>query len=333
MIHGKKILIFGGSGSLGKALIDRYIDHNEVYVYSRDECKQWEIRLSNPSPGLHFVIGDVRDPIKIKKTLSRIRPHVLIMAAAMKHIDRCEYETTECIATNLMGTVNILHVIEEDQMDLESVCFVSTDKACSPVNIYGMCKAASECCIVETSLHVPSVKFVVVRYGNVLNSRGSIIPILHQVGQDTNKTRFSLTDTRMTRFIMTLEQSVDLIEHALLHAPSGTIVIPKLVSMKLVDLISIFSDIYQKPWELSQLRPGEKTLESLINETQSRRLTLSHDRDYYYILPYHQHTEAPTAQEIRDYNSLLNPISREELRDLLMGLELIPSTGPPGQPR
>lgn len=326
MIHGKRILIFGGSGSLGRSLIQRYIDHNKVYIFSRDECKQWEIRLSNPSNNLQFVIGDVRDPIKIKKTLSRVRPHVLIMAAAMKHIDRCEYETTECIQTNLLGTVNILHAVEEDQMDLESVCFVSTDKACSPVNIYGMCKAASECCIVETSLHVPSVKFVVVRYGNVLNSRGSIIPILHQVGQDPSKTKFHLTDANMTRFIMTLEQSVNLIEHALLHAPSGSIVIPKLVSMRLVDLISIFSVIYHKPWELSTLRPGERIMESLINETQSRRMTLSEDKEYYYILPCHHHWSGGT-HDIMDYNSLLNPISKEELRQLLLGLQLIPPTG------
>lgn len=330
MIHNKRILIFGGSGSLGRALLDRYVGDNEVYIYSRDECKQWEMRLSCRSQNLHFIIGDIRDPDKVKKTILRIRPQILIMAAALKHIDRCEYETHECVATNLQGTMNILDAIEEGY-GIETVCFVSTDKACSPVNMYGMCKAASECCMIEASCHTPSIKFVVVRYGNVLNSRGSIIPILHQIGQDPSQPTFALTDLQMTRFIMTLEQSVDLIEHAILYADSGCIVVPKLVSMKLVDLIEIFSALYKKPWVLTGLRPGEKLQESLINETQSRRLTTSQDGGYYYILPHHCQHLPPVAQEIQDYNSLLNPISKHDLGQLLQELQLTGHTQPQGQ--
>jgi FlaA1/EpsC-like NDP-sugar epimerase len=154
--------------------------------------------------------------------------------------------------------------------NLEKVCFISTDKACSPVNIYGMTKAASECLMIEKSKFISSIKFVCVRYGNVLNSRGSIIPMLHKLGNDINTSHFKITDRKMTRFVMTLDQSVDLVDHALLYAESGDIVIPKLISCVVIDLIEIFSELYDKPILDGKLRPGEKMLESLINETQSK---------------------------------------------------------------
>jgi len=177
--------------------------------------------------------------------------------------------------------------------------------------------------MIEASLRIPRVRFVIVRYGNVLNSRGSIIPILHKIGQDTSKLFFPLTDPSMTRFVMSLEQSVSLIEHAILFAPSGYIVIPRLVSMRLVDLLSIFSEIYQKPIREIGLRPGEKILESLINETQSKRLEHTTEM-YLYIKPCHLMTHDTIIQNIpHDYNSLMNPMSREELREFLLKLQLI----------
>jgi len=323
-IENKIILIFGGTGSLGNALVDRYLLNNKMHLYSRDESKHWKIALDRNHPNnLDFIIGDIRNKDKVCQTMIRINPDIIIIAAAMKHIDKCEFETNESIETNLIGTKNILDGIETHKLllnNLKSTCFISTDKACSPVNVYGMCKAISETLIVEKSKYIPEFKFVAVRYGNVLNSRGSIIPMLHTIGQNNNITEFKLTDEKMTRFVMTLEQSVDLIEHALLYAESGDIVIPKLISLNVIDLIEIFSEIYNKPMVISGLRPGEKLLESLINETQSSRLKF-HKDGWMYIKP--SFKKIDYNNDIKDYNSTINPLSKEELKIYLKNLNLI----------
>jgi len=323
-IENQNIIIFGGTGSLGNALVSRYLNNNTIHLYSRDESKHWKMALDlNYPKNLNFVIGDIRNKEKVCQTMIRINPTIIIIAAAMKHIDKCEYESNESIETNLLGTKNILDGIETHKLllsNLSSVCFISTDKACSPVNIYGMCKAISEALIVEKSKYLSNFKFVAVRYGNVLNSRGSIIPMLHEIGKNENMKEFKLTDDRMTRFVMTLEQSVDLIEHALLYAQSGDIVIPKLISLNVKDLLEIFSEIYNKPVILSGLRPGEKLLESLINETQSSRLKFNKD-GYMYIQPSFKDIEY--NYDIKDYNSTINPLDKESLKKYLQLLNLI----------
>lgn len=322
-MHNKTILIFGGSGSLGHKLVDRYLNNNTIYVYSRDECKHWKMSISyKKHPNLHFIIGDIRDFSKVRQSISRFNPDVIIIASALKHIDRCEYETNECISTNLLGTQNVLNVIESLRYDLKlsKVCFVSTDKACSPVNIYGMCKASSECLMIEKSKYIPNIKFVTVRYGNVLNSRGSIIPKLHEMGTNDKYQKYIITDDRMTRFVMTLDQSVDLIQHALDYGESGDVVIPKLISCKIIDLIEIFSEKYDKPVEKGELRPGEKLLESLINETQSMRLIIGKD-GYMFIKP--PYKNIMVENDVKDYNSTLNPLSKADLKKYLLELNLL----------
>ena len=323
-ITKNKILIIGGTGSLGTQLTKKYLDDNELYLYSRDECKHWAMEIDfNNHPNLHFIIGNIADKEKIKQTILRHNFDIIIIAAALKHIDKCEYETDQCINTNLLGTKNVLDEIENNLTlltNLKSVCFISTDKACSPVNIYGMTKAASECLIIEKAKYIPSIKFVCVRYGNVLNSRGSIIPMLHKLGKNKDTQHFKITDRRMTRFVMTLDQSVDLVEHALLHGESGDIVIPKLMSCKIPDLIEIFSEIYNKPIVDDKLRPGEKLLESLINETQSMRLVNGPD-GYMYIRP--PFKNMMNMSDICDYNSMINPLTKEELKEYLLNLNLI----------
>lgn len=323
-MENENILIIGGTGSLGHKLVDRYLKNNTVFVYSRDESKHWKMSIDySKNPNLRFIIGDIRDVSKIQQTILRINPTIIILAAALKHIDRCEYETNECISTNLSGTQNVLNVIENFQTTLKvkTVCFVSTDKACSPVNIYGMAKAISECLMIEKAKEVPNIKFVTVRYGNVLNSRGSIIPTLHQIGENEAYTSYSITDKRMTRFVMTLEQSVDLIEHAILKAESGDIVIPKLISCKIIDLIELFSEKYNKPIKESDLRPGEKMLESLINETQSLRLEFG-ENGYMYIKPPYKNIMT-NNNDIKDYNSKINPLTKTELKLYLENLNLL----------
>ena len=324
MLIGQKILIIGGTGSLGNKLTEIYLNNNEIYLYSRDESKQWNMEIDyNNHPNLNFIIGNICDKNKIKQTLLRYNFDIIIMAAALKHIDKCEYETNECLNTNLLGTKVVLDEIENNitvLTNLKQVCFVSTDKACSPVNIYGITKAASECLMIEKAKYIPSIKFVCVRYGNVLNSRGSIIPMLHKIGLNNDILQYKLTDEKMTRFVMTLEQSVDLIEHALLYAESGDIVIPKLISCKIVDLMEIFSNIYNKPIVKSVLRPGEKLLESLVNETQSVR-TVNGPDGYMYIKPPYKNMS--NTDNIRDYNSTINPLSKEDLKEYLISLKLV----------
>lgn len=322
-MKNQKIIIFGGTGSLGNKLTEKFISDNELYLYSRDECKHWNMNINyNNHKNLNFIIGDIINKEKVEQSLLRHNFDVIIMAAAMKHIDKCEFETNECINTNLLGNKNILDIIETKKShltNLKTVCFVSTDKACSPINVYGMCKSISELLMVEKSKYIKNIKFVSVRYGNVLNSRGSIIPKLHKIGLDQQYKNYTITDKRMTRFVMTLEQSVELIMNAINNGESGDIVIPKLVSCKVIDLIEIFSEIYNKPILNGKLRPGEKMLESLINETQSMRL-VKDDNGYSYIKPCYKNIE---CTDLIDYNSKLNPMSKEELKEYLINLNLI----------
>jgi FlaA1/EpsC-like NDP-sugar epimerase len=215
-------------------IIETFIENNTIVNYSRDECKHWKMSLKYKTTNLSFIIGDIRDYGKVENAILREQPNIIIIMAALKHIDRCEYAIEECVKTNLNGPLNVLNSIESNNdrlTSLETVIFISTDKACEPTNVYGMAKALAESAIVEKSLYIKKIKFVNVRYGNVLNSRGSIIPILHEKGIDPNIHEFSLTHRDMTRFVMTLEQSVALIEHAINKAESGDIVIPKLISL------------------------------------------------------------------------------------------------------
>jgi FlaA1/EpsC-like NDP-sugar epimerase len=326
MIQNKKILIFGGTGSLGYEFVKRYIDTNYIYNYSRDECKQWQMKLDfNNTNNLKFIIGDVINKVKIEETILRIKPQIIIIASAMKHIDQCEYNSDQSINTNLLGVKNILDVIENRQNDinpiLETVLFVSSDKACSPINIYGLCKAMSESLVVEKSYYIKNIKFVNIRYGNVLNSRGSIIPLLHTIGKNPEKNAFTLTDINMTRFIMTLSQSVDLIEHAILNGENGDTVIPELVSMKIIDLLELFSEKYNKPIKIIGLKPGEKMLESLINETQSARI-VKYDK-YSHIKSVFSFKNSIDIENMKDYNSKINTLTKSELFDYLQTMSLI----------
>jgi len=323
MLNNKKILLFGGSGSLGRKFIDTYIEGNEITNYSRDECKHWEMSLKYKSPNLKFIIGDIRDYNSVENAILREQPHLIIIMAALKHIDRCEYAIHECLQTNCIGPMNVLNTIEKNNdrlVNLEVVVMVSTDKACEPTNVYGMAKALAESAIVEKSLYIKNRKFVNIRYGNVLNSRGSIIPILHEKGSDPEVKEFTLTHEDMTRFVMTLEQSVQLIEYAAIHGESGDTVIPKLISLRMIDLMKIFSEKYGKPIKITGLRPGEKMLESLISETQAMRLVKTAS-GYMHIKPAYKNLLV--TEDVQNYNSKLNPLSKDDLQEFMNSLKLI----------
>lgn len=274
-----RYLIFGGTGSLGKKLIERLLPQHSVAVYSRDEAKHWTIRnelaggelATRSKDGLKFFVGDIRDQQRVKETIRQYNPSIIIVAAALKQVDTCELSPSEAVLTNLTGTQNVVNAVNElAGRELTSgvkVLFVSTDKACAPVNVYGMCKSISE--RIVSSQQNSHVKFLCVRYGNVLESRGSIIPLFKF--QAENADHLTVTDPEMTRFVMTLDDSVNLIQETLVAGLNGETWIPKLPAMKIGDLAQIFSELSNKAIKIIGLRPGEKLHEDLINESESVR--------------------------------------------------------------
>lgn len=270
-----RYLIIGGTGSLGKKLIQRLGKSSEkkgsVAVYSRDEAKHWT--LKNEGYISHFFVGDIRDTPRLKEAIQQFKPNVIIIAAALKQVDTCELSPNESVKTNLQGTQNVIQAIDELTGEavtkLHTVLFVSTDKACSPVNVYGMCKAISERLVTSKAAHNKSINYLAVRYGNVLESRGSIIPLFKF--QVENQEFITVTDPDMTRFVMTLDNAVDLIQHTIENGKSGEIWVPKLPSMRIGDLAEIFSEIYKKPIKIIGHRPGEKLHEDIINLSESIR--------------------------------------------------------------
>lgn len=278
-LGARRILIYGGTGSLGKRLIERLAPDHEIIVYSRDEAKHWTIKNNIAEQPWHgnvkFMVGDIRDPDRIFESLIEVDPHVVILAAALKQVDTCERTPNESVLTNVLGTQNVITAVKrlsKMQSHLDKVLFVSTDKACSPVNTYGMCKAISERLITSVaSSNSIGVKFFATRYGNVLESRGSIIPLFKY--QAEHHDHLTVTDPNMTRFLMTLDDSVDLIIKTLKSGRSGETWIPKIASMRIGDLADIFSKQSGKSIKIIGPRPGEKQHEDLINASESARTT------------------------------------------------------------
>lgn len=279
----ENILIFGGTGSLGKALIRRLRTKNTLAVYSRDEAKHWTIKNQlKDHTGISFYVGDIRDAARVAEICRKVRPSVIIMASALKQVDTCEISPFESIQTNTLGIRSVCESVVnlgEYLSKLHSVLLVSTDKACAPTNVYGMSKALAERLVTSYESFQTNTKFVAVRYGNVLESRGSIIPLFkHQI--DT-KAPLTVTDERMTRFIMTLDQSIDLIENTISRAESGQIWIPRIPAMKIIDLANIFAKRSSSKVQITGMRPGEKLHEDLISEPESIR---TRDIDGHYVI-------------------------------------------------
>ena len=271
LICGKSILIFGGAGSLGTELVRKLLPNNQIVVASRDEAKHWELKNKfNNNSWLQTAICDIRNYDRVFEILIRHKPAIVIAAAAMKQVDTCEYAPGESIDTNILGIRNLLKAVQDAsllKLHPECFCFVSTDKACNPINIYGMCKAISEKMVLRAAQDNPAVKYVTVRYGNVLNSKGSIIPLFQKQVQSSES--LTLTDERMTRFMMTLNESVALINSAITEGANGDMFIPALSSMKIIDLANYFSKKFGKTIKTVGIRPGEKIHEVLLNEEEA----------------------------------------------------------------
>lgn len=275
------IMIFGGAGSLGHTLVKKYLPISKnIFVVSRDEAKHWELHnhinfsFPNTKNRLKTLIGDVRDLDRLVELINQCKPDTVIIAQALKQVDVCESYPEESIKTNILGVNNTIKAIEQHNSlgnhIVKNVCFVSTDKACNPINVYGMCKRISEKLILSVSKTSKS-KYVITRYGNVLSSKGSIVPLFQKQALDSNCPHFTLTDINMTRFLMTLDESVELIDKALKQGNPGDIWVPKLKAIKIIDLANYFSSKFNKPIKIVGIRPGEKLHESLLSEEESAK--------------------------------------------------------------
>ena len=232
-IKNKTLLILGGTGALGKTLIKRFHKENDIIVFSRDEHKQFE--LMKQYKDLKFKIGDIRNKYSIVSALNEYKPEIIINAAAQKHIHLCEWNPYESVQTNILGNQNLLEAIELAKYDIEGVIFTSTDKACKPINVYGMCKSISERLYQNYAEHTNDFKIVIVRYGNVLESTGSVIPTFKKMlGADIPDSmrvavELPVTHPEMTRFFLTLEKAIDLIMNLAWNNPfaHGAVAIPR----------------------------------------------------------------------------------------------------------
>lgn len=314
------IIIFGGTGSLGKTLINRLYKKNKLIIFSRDEAKHWTIKneLKNKK-NIKFIIGDIRDQERVDKVFLEFNPNIVIIASALKQVDTCEQSPFESIKTNVLGINNVINstVRYADRLkNLNSVLLVSTDKACSPSNAYGMSKALAERLITSSSNKNKNTRYIAVRYGNVLESRGSILPLFRF--QAELKSHLTVTHRNMTRFIMTLEESVDLIISTLLGAKSGELWLPKLKSMKIIDLAEIFSEQYSKPIKIVGIRPGEKLHEDLISYSESMRVQV---KNSIYIMQ-SSLKKINLNNKMFNYSSNQDLVSKRELKTYLQSIKV-----------
>lgn len=263
--NGKKIFITGGTGSLGKALIKRLKQSDcTIIVYSRDEGKQ-ALEFGQDSTIIK-VIGDIRDFDKLNVTLQRYKPDYIIHTAALKRIDDMEFYPDECVKTNINGSENVARAALENE--IEKCILVSTDKACQPVNVYGSSKFIAERIFTNYDYHSTSTVFASVRYGNVIASRGSFIPLWMDMIQ--NDQTLKVTSEAMTRFLFTLEDAVDTVLGALEYAVGGEVFVPQINSYTLPTCIAALGKMLNKQPKttLMGLRPGEKLHEDMLAVTE-----------------------------------------------------------------
>ena len=280
MLSNSTILITGGTGSFGqkftKMTLDKY-NPKKIIIYSRDEMKQWDMapKFNNDSR-LRYFIGDVRDKDRLSRAMDGV--DYVIHAAAIKIVPTAEYNPFECIKTNIHGAMNIIDCALE--RNVKRVVALSTDKACNPINLYGATKLCSDKLFVAGNSYSGNreTRFSVVRYGNVMGSRGSVIPFFRSLSQAGE---IPITDQRMTRFMITLEQGVELVWHAIQDSIGGEIYVKKIPSMKVVDVAKAINPV--APLKIIGIRPGEKIHEEMISLEDSM-YTYEYD-SYYKILP------------------------------------------------
>jgi UDP-N-acetylglucosamine 4,6-dehydratase len=282
-LKNKNILITGGTGSFGKKCLELLFKNkspNKVVVFSRDELKQYE--LSNLYPEekypIRYFIGDVRDKERLNRACANI--DIIIHAAAMKRVNASEYNPTECILTNVFGAQNVIDAAIDNKV--KKVIALSTDKAANPVNLYGATKLCSDKLFVSANNLVgkSNTRFAVVRYGNVIASRGSVIPVFEELVNSGVK-KLPITDERMTRFVITLNQGAKFVLDSITSFAGGEIFIPKLPSVKVIDIVEAI--LGKKSYEIIGIGAGEKLHEVMIPKEEARNCIEVNDR--YIIAP------------------------------------------------
>ena len=285
MLNGKSVLITGGTGSFGNKFVETilrdYPNVKKIVIYSRGELKQYNMKQKYPEkdyPMLRYLIGDVRDGERLRRACEGV--DVIIHAAAIKQVDTAEYNPRECIKTNVDGAVNVINAAID--CNVKDVVALSTDKACAPINLYGATKLTSDKLFIAANNIKGSrdLRFSVVRYGNVMGSRGSVIPFFIKL-RDEGAKELPITDMRMTRFNISLQEGVDLVMWALGHHLGGELFIPKIPSYKITDVAKAIAP--NLPMKEIGIRPGEKLHEEMITPTDSLS-TIDLGR-YYAILP------------------------------------------------
>ncbi|WP_201774481.1 UDP-N-acetylglucosamine 4,6-dehydratase (inverting) [Demequina aurantiaca] len=322
IINGKSILVTGGSGSFGKRFIQTLLEQYEpkrVIVYSRDELKQFEMQNIEPFKShmstMRWFLGDVRDEQRLTKAMEDV--DIVIHAAALKQVPMAEYNPFEAVKTNILGAENVVNAAIA--AGVWRVIALSTDKAAAPINLYGATKLASDKIFVAANNHSGKrdIKFAVVRYGNVLGSRGSIVPFFKERAIEGV---IPITDDRMTRFTITLQEGVDFVLDCLERMWGGELFIPKIPSYRVVDVASaIAPDAEQK---VVGIRPGEKLHEEMITETDAMS-TVEFDK-YYVILPsFHawnvakfMETSSETPGRMCEYGFQYNSGTNEDFLDV-----------------
>ncbi len=332
-LEGKRILVTGGTGSLGQTLVKRLLSAElglpaKITVFSRDEAKQHYMRLEymhrtaatddviyqNSQERLSFRIGDIRDYAAV--TAAMRETDIVFHAAALKQVPSCEYFPFEAVMTNIYGAENVSRSIRENNFPVEKVIGISTDKACKPINVMGMKKALQERMFIEANRACPKTSFMCVRYGNVIASRGSIVPLF--VEQVQKKQPITVTMREMTRFLLSLDRAVDTVFAAIARGRRGETFVPKVPSANILDLAKAVMGDTNLPIKFTGIRPGEKIHEIMVSEEECFRTISS--VDYYVILPMLPELRdgknfAPDLD--REYSSKDDNISIDALRELL----------------
>ncbi len=326
MLNGKSILITGGTGSFGKKFVEmilsRYPDVRRLVILSRDELKQYEMNQQFSDkhyPSMRYFIGDVRDRDRLKRAFEGI--DVVIHAAALKHVPIAEYNPMECINTNVIGAENVINAAIES--GVKKVVALSTDKAAAPINLYGATKLCSDKLFTAANMWRGNrdLTFSVVRYGNVMGSRGSVIPFFLKKRYDGT---LPITHAEMTRFNISLEEGVDLVLFALENMWGGEIYVPKIPSYRIMDVAQAVAPSAQT--QIVGIRPGEKLHEEMITESDS--FSTVEFQKHFVILPsmptwnvneYIQHQNGERVQAGFRYNSGENShfLTVEEIRGLI----------------
>lgn len=277
----KNYFITGGTGSFGQAFLKSFLNkkNTNVFIYSRDEMKHWYLQqdLFKNAKNFNYILGDVRDKDKLIYSTKNI--DYLIHAAATKIVPTAESNPTECINTNIFGAMNVVEASKVNK--IKKIVALSTDKACNPINLYGASKLASDKLFISANYDsiTSFSKFSVVRYGNVIGSRGSIVPFFKKLNSE-NSRYFPITHKDMTRFVITLDEAVKMVQFALRNSLGGEIYIKKLPSIRIIDLAKAVNE--KKKIKLIGIRPGEKLHEAMISQDDS--LNTFEYNDHYKIL-------------------------------------------------